>query len=390
MMAAGGAIVPPAASSRHASVVPLHDHMLGARAVAVLDVDIADMAYAPARPRRDLRHVAGRTALDPAGFLRRASRPLRRATRSNKSRCRATSTRPRRLPCPCRRRRPCCRSSPCSRCRASGSGRPLAARGRRCRAPACRARSAASRSAFSRQSSGVSGRCATCAAWVAASGMSPAAGVFTGLFSICSRCCSGVGFDSAFCIAPPCPAGARRHQLPPPVRESLQRSLQIFHGLGRRARLRAHVPARHGTLHTEGAPTRNRRDVRPTRQTRVSRRSRRPARKPRPACSRRCRRCCRPPRCSAYPTARWTVRPTCRPWSFDSELAPPLSLFFWQPAPAARPAIRRPAKTARDTCRSEYRCMTPPLMSMWMEHAGAQFACRAGPSQPPRFHSFFK
>ena len=95
MMAAGGAIVPPA-SSRHASVVPLDDHMLGARAVAVLDVDIADMAYAPARPRRDLRHVAGRTALDPAG-LRRASRPLRRATRSNKSRCRATSTRPRRF-----------------------------------------------------------------------------------------------------------------------------------------------------------------------------------------------------------------------------------------------------------------------------------------------------
>ncbi|NTZ88173.1 hypothetical protein FCJ61_35600 [Burkholderia metallica] len=33
----------------------------------------------------------------------------------------------------------------------------------------------------------------------------------------------------------------------------------------------------------------------------------------------------------------------------ESELAPPLSLFFWQPAPAARPAIRRPAKTARDT-----------------------------------------
>ncbi|MCA8242971.1 hypothetical protein [Burkholderia sp. AU32262] len=26
-----------------------------------------------------------------------------------------------------------------------------------------------------------------------------------------------------------------------------------------------------------------------------------------------------------------------------------LSLFFWQPAPAARPAIRMPAKTARDT-----------------------------------------
>ncbi|RQS85341.1 hypothetical protein DF048_30185 [Burkholderia seminalis] len=33
-----------------------------------------------------------------------------------------------------------------------------------------------------------------------------------------------------------------------------------------------------------------------------------------------------------------------------SELAPPpLSPFFWQPAPAARPAIRMPAKTARDT-----------------------------------------
>ncbi|NTX32727.1 hypothetical protein HT746_37445 [Burkholderia pyrrocinia] len=32
------------------------------------------------------------------------------------------------------------------------------------------------------------------------------------------------------------------------------------------------------------------------------------------------------------------------------ELAPPpSSLFFWQPAPAARPAIRMPAKTARDT-----------------------------------------
>ncbi|RQS33885.1 hypothetical protein DIE03_11055 [Burkholderia sp. Bp8992] len=30
----------------------------------------------------------------------------------------------------------------------------------------------------------------------------------------------------------------------------------------------------------------------------------------------------------------------------ESELE---SLFFWQPAPAARPAIRRPAKTARDT-----------------------------------------
>ncbi|WP_260426911.1 hypothetical protein [Burkholderia sp. Bp8994] len=26
-----------------------------------------------------------------------------------------------------------------------------------------------------------------------------------------------------------------------------------------------------------------------------------------------------------------------------------LSLFFWQPAPAARPAIRMPAKTTRDT-----------------------------------------
>ncbi|WP_423762678.1 hypothetical protein [Burkholderia sp. NLJ2] len=26
----------------------------------------------------------------------------------------------------------------------------------------------------------------------------------------------------------------------------------------------------------------------------------------------------------------------------------PLSLFFWQPAPAAKPAIRMPAKTARD------------------------------------------
>ncbi|OXI81388.1 hypothetical protein CFB50_23640 [Burkholderia sp. AU33423] len=37
------------------------------------------------------------------------------------------------------------------------------------------------------------------------------------------------------------------------------------------------------------------------------------------------------------------------PGALDSELAPPLSLFFWQPAPAARPAIRMPAKTARDT-----------------------------------------
>ena len=314
MMAAGGAIVPPAASSRHASVVPLRDdHMLGARAVAVLDVDIADMAYAPARPRRDLRHVAGRTALDPAG-LRRASRPLRRATRSNKSRCRATSTRPRRLPCPCRRRRPCCRSSPCSRCRASGSGRPLAARV----AAVGRLRAALDRRQAGRHFPGnLLGRQRTLRDLRR---LGCRIGHVAGrrrlhrLFSICSRCCSGVGFDSAFCIAPPCPAGAR-HQLPPPVRESLQRSLQIFHGLGRRARLRAHVPARHGTLHTEGAPTRNRRDVRPTRQTRVSRRSRRPARKPRPACSRRCRRCCRPPRCSAYPTARWTVRPTCRPWS---------------------------------------------------------------------------
>ncbi|KWE55275.1 hypothetical protein WT53_23010 [Burkholderia sp. MSMB2157WGS] len=33
----------------------------------------------------------------------------------------------------------------------------------------------------------------------------------------------------------------------------------------------------------------------------------------------------------------------------ESELAAPLSPFFWQPAPAARPAIRMPAKTARDT-----------------------------------------
>ncbi|WP_246637208.1 hypothetical protein [Burkholderia catarinensis] len=38
------------------------------------------------------------------------------------------------------------------------------------------------------------------------------------------------------------------------------------------------------------------------------------------------------------------------PAALDSELAPPPpSLFFWQPAPAARPAIRMPAKTARDT-----------------------------------------
>ncbi|VWC27562.1 hypothetical protein BLA13014_06073 [Burkholderia aenigmatica] len=39
------------------------------------------------------------------------------------------------------------------------------------------------------------------------------------------------------------------------------------------------------------------------------------------------------------------------PVALVSELAPPLSLslFFWQPAPAARPAIRMPAKTARDT-----------------------------------------
>ncbi|HHT9002164.1 TPA: hypothetical protein ACT5CB_004986, partial [Burkholderia cenocepacia] len=33
----------------------------------------------------------------------------------------------------------------------------------------------------------------------------------------------------------------------------------------------------------------------------------------------------------------------------ESELVAPLSPFFWQPAPAARPAIRMPAKTARDT-----------------------------------------
>ncbi|WP_256946760.1 MULTISPECIES: hypothetical protein [Burkholderia] len=71
------------------------------------------------------------------------------------------------------------------------------------------------------------------------------------------------------------------------------------------------------------------------------------------------------------------------PVALDSELVPPLSLFFWQPAPAAKPAIRMPAKTARDTCRSEYRCMTPPLMSMWMEPAGAQFACRPPPPRPP-------
>ncbi|VWB80437.1 hypothetical protein BLA15816_03839 [Burkholderia lata] len=37
------------------------------------------------------------------------------------------------------------------------------------------------------------------------------------------------------------------------------------------------------------------------------------------------------------------------PVALESELAPLLSLFFWQPAPAARPAIRMPAKTARDT-----------------------------------------
>ena len=300
MMAAGGAIVPPAASSRHASVVPPRTITCSARVPSPCSTSTS-----PTWRTRQPGRVAicgmlpdGRLSIPPA--LRRASRPLRRATRSNKSRCRATSTRPRRLPCPCRRRRPCCRSSPCSRCRASGSGRPLAARGRRCRAPACRARSAASRSAFSRQSS----RASADAARPAPPGLPHRAcrrpPASSPAFSICSRCCSGVGFDSAFCIAPPCPAGARRHQLPPPVRESLQRSLQIFHGLGRRARLRAHVPARHGTLHTEGAPTRNRRDVRPTRQTRVSRRSRRPARKPRPACSRRCRRCCRPPRCSAY------------------------------------------------------------------------------------------
>ncbi|WP_155623602.1 hypothetical protein [Burkholderia territorii] len=38
------------------------------------------------------------------------------------------------------------------------------------------------------------------------------------------------------------------------------------------------------------------------------------------------------------------------PVALVSELAPvPVSLFFWQPAPAASPAIRMPAKTARDT-----------------------------------------
>ncbi|MCA3780228.1 MAG: hypothetical protein IOC39_36700 [Burkholderia sp.] len=42
------------------------------------------------------------------------------------------------------------------------------------------------------------------------------------------------------------------------------------------------------------------------------------------------------------------------PVALESELAAlapalSLSLFFWQPAPAASPAIRMPAQTARDT-----------------------------------------
>ena len=356
--------------------------MLGARAVAVLDVDIADMAYAPARPRRDLRHVAGRTALDPAG-LRRASRPLRRATRSNKSRCRATSTRPRRLPCPCRRRRPCCRSSPCSRCRASGSGRPLAA------------------------------RVAAVGACVPRSIGGKPVGIFPAIFSASADAARPAppGLPHRACRRPPASSPASRsvpaavpgsgsiprsalHLLVRPARAASAAAagpgiattvLQIFHGLGRRARLRAHVPARHGTLHTEGAPTRNRRDVRhasdarqPPLAARRGSRARharaavaaagRPARRTRRRggrCGRHAARGARFRACAAVVALLLAAR-TCR-----------------------QAAIRRPAKTARDTCRSEYRCMTPPLMSMWMEHAGAH-SCRAGPSQPPRFHSFFK
>jgi hypothetical protein len=67
------------------------------------------------------------------------------------------------------------------------------------------------------------------------------------------------------------------------------------------------------------------------------------------------------------------------PWS---ELVP-VSLFFWHPAPAASPAIRMPAKTARDTSRNEYRCMKPPLMSMWMEPSCAQFVCRNRAARAP-------
>ncbi|MEK7918066.1 hypothetical protein AAB988_25135 [Burkholderia contaminans] len=108
------------------------------------------------------------------------------------------------------------------------------------------------------------------------------------------------------------------------------------------ARLRAHVPDRHGTLRTDGAPARIRRDVRSARQP--------------------------PPGAEAAPGKLAPLSPLLPaapllgvpdgavdgaadmpPVALESELAPPLSLFFWQPAPAARPAIRRPAKTARDT-----------------------------------------
>lgn len=34
--------------------------------------------------------------------------------------------------------------------------------------------------------------------------------------------------------------------------------------------------------------------------------------------------------------------------------------------------------------------MTPPLMSMWMEPACEQFACRTRPRLAGAFHSFFK
>ncbi|CAI8693324.1 hypothetical protein EMIT0111MI5_10699 [Burkholderia sp. IT-111MI5] len=191
---------------------------------------------------------------------------------------------------------------------------------------------------FPATASGVSGCRATSAAWVAASGMSPAAGVFTGLFSICSRCFCGSGFDSAFCIAPPvrpaCAGSSRRR----PVLESLQRSLQIFHAHGRaHARHPAPVRSPHGTRSANGALAR-----RPP--------SRSAALQPPLA----------PPGAEAAPGMLAPLPAAPLPGMPDGAVdgaadmplvAPdsPLSLFFWQPAPAARPAIRMPAKTARDT-----------------------------------------
>ncbi|WP_227791924.1 hypothetical protein [Burkholderia sp. BE17] len=127
--------------------------------------------------------------------------------------------------------------------------------------------------------------------------------------------------------------------------------MQIFHAHDHaHACRRAHVRGRHGTPQANGAPTRGVRAVRPTGQ---------PASQPPLA----------PPGAEAapgmlaplsapLPAAALPGMPDgaadgaadIPPVALDSELAaPPLSLFFWQPAPAARPAIRMPAKTARDT-----------------------------------------